>query len=65
MTAEEKRTIALHEAGHATLSWFLAHANPLIKVTIVPVSYTHLEFVPKSVYINLECLPLHDAKILS
>ncbi len=36
MTTEEKRTIALHEAGHATLSWFLEHANPLIKVTIVP-----------------------------
>ena len=36
MTQEEKRTIALHEAGHATLSWFLEHANPLIKVTIVP-----------------------------
>ena len=36
MTMEEKRTIALHEAGHATLSWFLEHANPLIKVTIVP-----------------------------
>lgn len=35
-TAEERRTIALHEAGHATLSWFLEHANPLIKVTIVP-----------------------------
>ncbi|MGL4853295.1 MAG: ATP-dependent zinc metalloprotease FtsH [Phocaeicola sp.] len=36
MTASEKRTIAIHEAGHATLSWFLEHANPLIKVTIVP-----------------------------
>jgi len=36
MTMEEKRTIALHEAGHATLSWFLEHANPLIKVTIIP-----------------------------
>ena len=36
MTMNEKRTIALHEAGHATLSWFLEHANPLIKVTIVP-----------------------------
>ncbi len=36
LTAEEKKTIALHEAGHATLSWFLEHANPLIKVTIVP-----------------------------
>lgn len=36
MTMDEKQTIALHEAGHATLSWFLEHANPLIKVTIVP-----------------------------
>ena len=36
MTMHEKRTIALHEAGHATISWFLEHANPLIKVTIVP-----------------------------
>ena len=36
MTDKEKETIALHEAGHATLSWFLEHANPLIKVTIVP-----------------------------
>ena len=36
MTAHEKHTIALHEAGHATISWFLEHANPLIKVTIVP-----------------------------
>ncbi len=36
MTGAEKRTIALHEAGHATISWFLEHANPLIKVTIVP-----------------------------
>ena len=36
MTLHEKRTIALHEAGHATISWFLEHANPLIKVTIVP-----------------------------
>lgn len=36
MTMAEKRTIALHEAGHATISWFLEHANPLVKVTIVP-----------------------------
>ena len=36
MTAAEKRSIALHEAGHATISWFLEYANPLIKVTIVP-----------------------------
>lgn len=36
MTAGEKRTIALHEAGHATVSWFCEHANPLVKVSIVP-----------------------------
>ncbi|MBQ0049388.1 MAG: ATP-dependent zinc metalloprotease FtsH [Bacteroidales bacterium] len=36
MTNEEKRTIALHEAGHATISWNLRYANPLVKVTIVP-----------------------------
>ena len=35
-TASERRSIAIHEAGHATLSWFLEHANPLVKVTIVP-----------------------------
>jgi cell division protease FtsH len=36
MTQEEKRTIALHEAGHATISWFCRYANPLVKVSIVP-----------------------------
>lgn len=36
MTAAEKRSIALHEAGHATVSWFCEHANPLVKVSIVP-----------------------------
>ncbi|MDR1121288.1 MAG: ATP-dependent zinc metalloprotease FtsH [Dysgonamonadaceae bacterium] len=35
-TLEERKTIAIHEAGHATLSWILEHANPLVKVTIVP-----------------------------
>ena len=35
-TDEEKRSIAIHEAGHATISWHLRYANPLIKVTIVP-----------------------------
>lgn len=35
-TNNEKNTIAIHEAGHATLSWFLQHADPLVKVTIVP-----------------------------
>src|SRR5690625_1018282 len=36
ITPEEKRTIAFHEAGHATVSWMLEHASPLVKVTIVP-----------------------------
>ena len=56
ITPEEKKTIAYHEAGHASVSWLLQYANPLVKVTIVPrgqslgaawylpeaVSYTHL-----------------------
>ncbi|MFA5713068.1 MAG: ATP-dependent zinc metalloprotease FtsH [Bacteroidales bacterium] len=36
ITPQEKRTIAFHEAGHATVSWLLPHANPLLKVTIIP-----------------------------
>ena len=36
ITKQEKKTIAYHEAGHATVSWMLEHANPLVKVTIVP-----------------------------
>jgi AFG3 family protein len=36
ITAQEKRTIAYHEAGHATVSWLLEHASPLVKVTIIP-----------------------------
>ena len=35
-TVEEKKSIAYHEAGHATISWKLRYANPLVKVTIVP-----------------------------
>ena len=36
ITPEEKKTVAFHEAGHATVSWMLQHAAPLVKVTIVP-----------------------------
>ena len=36
MTVKERKSIAIHEAGHASLSWLLEHANPLVKVTIVP-----------------------------
>lgn len=36
ITPEEKRAVAVHEAGHATVSWLCEHASPLVKVTIVP-----------------------------
>jgi len=36
ITMDEKKTIAYHEAGHATVSWMLEHASPLVKVTIIP-----------------------------
>ncbi|MRR14788.1 hypothetical protein EG833_05040, partial [archaeon] len=36
ISLEEKKTIAYHEAGHATVSWLLEHASPLLKVTIIP-----------------------------
>ncbi|NCO55407.1 MAG: ATP-dependent zinc metalloprotease FtsH, partial [Bacteroidetes bacterium] len=36
ITVKEKKTIAYHEAGHASISWLLEHANPLVKVTIIP-----------------------------
>lgn len=36
ISVEEKRTVAYHEAGHATVSWLLEHASPLVKVTIIP-----------------------------
>ncbi|MDD2289353.1 MAG: ATP-dependent zinc metalloprotease FtsH [Bacteroidales bacterium] len=36
ISPQEKRTIAFHESGHATVSWMLRHANPLLKVTIIP-----------------------------
>lgn len=38
MTAEEKKVIAVHEAGHAVVGWFLEGGHPLIKVTIIPRS---------------------------
>lgn len=36
ISKDEKKRIAYHEAGHATISWLLEHAFPLVKVTIVP-----------------------------
>lgn len=44
MTLDEKKVIAYHEAGHAVAGWFLEHANPLLKVTIIPRSKGSLGF---------------------
>ena len=52
MTPDEKRTIAFHEAGHAIAGWFLEHADPLLKVTIIPRSGGALgfaQYLPKEV----------------
>lgn len=40
----ERRTVAYHEAGHAVVGWFLEHAEPLLKVTIVPRGTAALGF---------------------
>lgn len=44
MTFEERKTVAYHEAGHAVAGWFLEHANPLLKITIIPRSKGSLGF---------------------
>lgn len=52
MTQEEKKTIAYHESGHAVAGWFLKHADPLLKVTIVPRGSGALgfaQYLPKEV----------------
>lgn len=52
MTPEERRTVAFHEAGHAIAGWFLEHADPLLKVTIIPRGGGALgfaQYLPKEV----------------
>lgn len=44
MTPQERKTVAYHEAGHAITGWFLEHANPLLKITIIPRSKGSLGF---------------------
>lgn len=53
-SVEEKKTIAYHEAGHAVVSWFLEHADPLVKVTIVPrgKSLGAAWYLPQEAYIT-------------
>ncbi|TAE50819.1 MAG: ATP-dependent metallopeptidase FtsH/Yme1/Tma family protein [Cytophagales bacterium] len=54
ISPEEKEIIAYHEAGHAVTSWFLEHANPLVKVSIVPrgvAALGYAQYLPKEQYI--------------
>jgi len=44
MSPSEKKTVAYHEAGHAVAGWFLEHANPLLKITIIPRAKGSLGF---------------------
>ncbi|KAJ0400590.1 hypothetical protein P43SY_009508 [Pythium insidiosum] len=55
MSPEEKKTVAYHEAGHAVAGWFLEHADPLLKVTIVPRgkgSLGYAQYLPKEVALH-------------
>uniref|UniRef100_M4BLS3 AAA+ ATPase domain-containing protein n=1 Tax=Hyaloperonospora arabidopsidis (strain Emoy2) TaxID=559515 RepID=M4BLS3_HYAAE len=55
MSPDEKKTVAYHEAGHAVAGWFLEHADPLLKVTIVPRgkgSLGYAQYLPKEVALH-------------
>ena len=57
MSKEEKRTVAYHEAGHAVAGWFLEHADPLLKVTIIPRMSGALgfaQYLPKEMALHTE-----------
>lgn len=55
MSHEEKRVVAYHEAGHAIAGWYLQHADPLLKVTIIPRSSGALgfaQYLPKELFLR-------------
>jgi AFG3 family protein len=57
MSSEEQQIVATHEAGHAIAGWFLEHADPLLKVTIIPRSSGALgfaQYLPKETYLRSE-----------
>lgn len=57
MSKEERLIVAHHEAGHAVAGWFLEHADPLLKVTIIPRSSGALgyaQYLPKEVFLRME-----------
>lgn len=54
LSLEEKRTVAFHEAGHAIAGWFLEHADPLLKVSIIPrgtAALGYAQYLPKDQYL--------------
>ncbi|MFC0186069.1 hypothetical protein ACFFJX_28010 [Pseudarcicella hirudinis] len=54
ISPEEKKIVAYHEAGHAIAGWFLEHANPLVKVTIVPrgiAALGYAQYLPKEQFL--------------
>ncbi|MCO5584142.1 hypothetical protein L7F22_038065 [Adiantum nelumboides] len=61
ISKEERRTVAYHEAGHAVVSWFLEHADPLLKVTIIPRGTAALGFAQ---YVTNENLLLTKEQLL-
>lgn len=63
ISPEEKNIIAYHEAGHAICGWFLEHAHPLVKVTIVPrglAALGYAQYLPKEQYITRKDKLLDD-----
>jgi AFG3 family protein len=63
ISPEEKKIIAYHEAGHAICGWFLEHAHPLVKVTIVPrglAALGYAQYLPKEQYITRKDKLLDD-----
>lgn len=57
ISPEEKKTVAYHEAGHAIAGWFLEHADPLVKVSIVPrgiAALGYAQYLPKERFLNTQ-----------
>jgi len=57
LSPQEKKTVAYHEAGHAVVSWFLEHCNPLLKVSIVPrgvAALGYAQYLPKEQFLHTQ-----------
>ena len=66
MSDDEKSIVAHHEAGHAVAGWFLEHADPLLKVTIIPRSSGALgyaQYLPKEVFLRTQDQIMHIVKM--